>query len=70
MARVFISDMGADVLREICARGKLEWRMQFKQIQGKHSLREDDVDWIFEAFKAEIRRRDRLVGHVQQVSRN
>lgn len=70
MARTFVADMGADILRVILARGKEEWRHQFRQIASKHSLKEEDVDWIFGYFQAEIRRRDQLVNDVRRVSRN
>ena len=70
MARTFVADMGADVLRVILARGKDEWRHVMRPIAAKHSLKQEDVDWIFGYFQAEIRRRDQLVNDVRRVSRN
>ena len=64
MLRVFIADMGGDIIREIVAAGKHEWRLQFRAIRDKHSLKQEDVDWIFHGFENEVRRRDAMVAHL------
>ncbi len=70
IARVFITDFGADMMREILAKGREEWRHRSKGVFAKHTLKQEDQDFVFEAFRAEIRRRDEMLNHIHRTSRN